>query len=85
MIYMNMIPAMTIKPNTINPIFPLRLSSFINHTKNPISGIRKIRKKMILGVLNIIQLFLGCIKISTCTLLFQKYIKAILVFFTYYA
>lgn len=54
-----MIPAMTIKPNTISPILPLRLSSFISQTKKPTRGIRKIRKKMILGVLSIIQ-GIGC-------------------------
>lgn len=71
MIYMNITPAMTIKPNTIRPIFPFRLSSFISQIKKPTKGIRKIRKKIILGVLNIIErpdLFVKGIKIKNTSL-----------------
>ena len=61
-----MMPAMTIKANTIRPIFPLRLSSFISQIRKPTSGTRKIKKKIILGVLSIIKkaMFCYCIKIS---------------------
>lgn len=63
--YMNMMPAMTIKANTIRPIFPLRLSSFISQIRNPTNGTRKIKKKIILGVLSIIKktMVCNCIKI----------------------
>ena len=59
--YINMMPATTIKPNTISPILPLRLSSFISQTRKPTSGSRKIRKKIILGVLSILK---RCVMLS---------------------
>lgn len=45
---MNHTPTMTIKPSMNIPTFPLRLSWRITHIRNPVKGIKKIKKKIIL-------------------------------------
>ncbi len=49
--YMNHTPTITIKPSINIPTLPLRLSWRITQIRNPVSGIKKIKKKIILAAL----------------------------------
>ena len=49
--YMNQSPANTIKARTYKPILPLRLSWRITQINNPVNGIKKTKKKIILAAL----------------------------------
>jgi hypothetical protein len=71
---------MTINPRINKPTLPFRLSWRITHTRNPVSGIKKIKKKIILDVLifQLVNLVLNfCkkdkIKIKTATWPLVKY------------